>query len=243
MRTFRKWLIAGSAPLAALPLLLDRPAAVAAEDDVARESVSVSPVSLTEITARGKGDIDNRPVRLDNAGLMEVGPGDLIEVNLKVPDGLVGKRGFLDLQYKIREERDGGFCKKEVIHHPRTQPVEFASELQVGTQIHVDVILQSLAPGSGTVTYHLKAGHNEPIRVQAGARVLVKFHMQPEDVEFTGRQNLTQAEWDRYVGPELEQLRRIPNVELPEPVVNNVDVQSGNVSELTVDLKARRARR
>lgn len=243
MKMWKQFLLAATPTLALPPVTLLPQVAHTADVDAAVESVSVVPSALKKIQVRKKsGDIDNRPVSVEKEGLMIVGPGDRIEVNLKVPADLVGKRGSFTIEYKIREEYNKD-CKKHVIRHPRSLPVEFDAPLRVGKNVHVEVILESLADPNVTVTYRLQPGRNEPVRVQAGARVRVKYHLPAESVEFDGRQELTQIEIDRHVEPELAALRRNPNVEFCDPVFTNVAVKPGNLGELAVELKASRGRR
>jgi hypothetical protein len=244
MMKLHKLLIASAPPLvlAPLPPLL-LPAAVCAQVDADSESVTVSPSALEKIQIRKTtGDVDKRSASVGKEGLITVGPGDGIEVMVKPPAEMVGKRGSFTLEYFIREEFNKN-CKKHIIDHPVSDPREFDAPLELGKHVRAELVLESLDDPNVVQRTELKAGPNGLIVVRSGARVLVKFHLPASQVVFEARDSLTQEEIDKHVEPELAALRRNPNVIIGNPAFANVSVQPGNVAELTVQVIVRRGRR
>ena len=209
-----------------------------------QEWIEVYPTGLNRIGVKNpKGDVDKRKSVPDaKGGVLWVGLGDLLEVSLEAPSEIKGMMGTCNLKYSIREEYERN-CKKHIIHHPRRPPVIFGTDLTVGQNVHIQVILESLDDPQMNVTRELKLGTNPPIEVNSGANVRVKFSFKEEDVLFEARNTLTKAEEARFIQPKLAAVRRNPNVELANPPYENVRLGPGNVGEIKVKLTALRKKR
>lgn len=233
------------APFAVLPSVL--PAATVqstADSDAAFEFAAVSPKGFDKnVVTRKFGEVDNRVPDPDKDGLMLVGPGDRIELVLKVPSELHGKSAFCVINYQIREEYEKN-CKTIIKHHNQLEPVDAKTPLVVGRQVHVEVLLESLADPKVVERHLLKPGVNPPIDVKSGARLRIKYVLPRDTVTFETRDALTDQEHRDWVDPRVADLKRNPNVEFNKsPVVSDVSVHPGNVDLLSTEVKVHRARR